>query len=74
MITMGTLTFFLFNEKYELSIETLGKILHLPTEGPKDVPNEFENGQMWYTVFGESFYYATKAKASNIQNPYFIYI
>ena len=37
--TTGTLKFLLFNEKYEMSMEALGKNHHLPTKEHGDIPN-----------------------------------
>lgn len=65
--TTGTLSFQMHTFDFEIPVETLGDILHLPTGGEGDIPKSFSTNE-----FGAKIVIVTKA--SRIQNLVFRYI
>lgn len=74
LITIGTLEFQMHNSDYELYVEALEGILHLPTKGDGDVPKSFGATQFWGQIIWECPYMVRRAKSPCIQNPIFWYI
>lgn len=72
--TIGTMSFLLHNSDFEISIETLEDIFHIPTYGKCNVPKSFNSNELWTQIDGETPYIMKSAKASHIQNPVFRYI
>ena len=69
----GTLTFRLFNNEHELTVDQLGAVLRLPISGPGAAPDSFAAGDFWRAITGLSGYVAKEAKSSRIHNPCFRY-
>jgi hypothetical protein len=69
----GQITFRLFDEDHELSIEELGSILRLPVSGPGTPPDTFSAIDFWRAITGKIGYNPSSGKASGIHNPCFRY-
>lgn len=69
----GMLTFRLFDEDHELSVEELGGILRLPVSGPRAPPHTFSAVDFWRTITGKNGDNPSSGKASRIHNPCFRY-
>ncbi|KAI5388149.1 uncharacterized protein LOC127100949 isoform X2 [Lathyrus oleraceus] len=69
----GKLTFRLFDEDHELSMEELGGILRLPVSGPEAPPDTFSAVDFWMAITGKNGYNPSSGKASGIHNPCFRY-
>lgn len=39
---------------FEIPVETLGDIIHLPTDGEGDVPKSFSTNEFWVKIVGEA--------------------
>lgn len=69
----GTLTFRLFNNEHELTIEKLGALLHLLITSLSSLPHSFAAGDFWRAITGKTEYVVKEAKSSGIPNPCFRY-
>lgn len=69
----STLTFHLFNNNHELTLEHLGEILHLPITGPNTVADTFVLSDFLTVITGKAGYVAKEVKAYGIHNLCFRY-
>src|SRR4051812_16499219 len=69
----GDLEFYMFGNKYTLSVEEVGAALKLPFAGPGAPPETFPACEFWEAITGSAGYNPSKAKASGIHNPCFRY-
>lgn len=52
--TTSTLSFQMHSSDFEILVETLGDIIHLPTDGEGDVPKSFSTNEIWVKIVGEA--------------------
>lgn len=61
------------NLNFEIPIETLEDMFHIPTVREGDFPKSFNSNELWAHIPGETPYTLKMAKASRIQNIIFRY-
>ena len=69
--TTSIMSFRVDNSDFEIPIETLGDIFHIPTDGECNVSKSFNSNELWAQIVGENPYIATSAKVSRIQIMFF---